>query len=72
VTEQTIPIEDVIDSVTVRRLAAPASLQKKPISRNALLRWRADRDFPAPFKRTESGIELWDAREVRRWVRDHS
>lgn len=39
--------------------------------RNTLIRWRRDRDFPAPI-RTVPGpggqVELWDIREVRAWL----
>lgn len=69
-----IPPDEVIDSVTVRWLARRAAVQPRrsrrsaSVSRNTLIRWRESRGFPAPFKQTEGGVELWDAREVRAWI----
>lgn len=65
-----IPPRYIIDATTARRLCRTLSQRRQPLSRNTLGRWRKNRRFPDPFLTTESGVELWDERAVREWVKE--
>lgn len=66
----TIPVDEIITTTTVRKMV---SATKTPVTRHTLIRWR-DPDlspyprFPQPV-RVVDGVELWDAREIRAWIK---
>jgi predicted DNA-binding transcriptional regulator AlpA len=59
----------IIDGMTARRLCQSLNQRRVPLSRNTFGRWRRDRAFPDPIITTESGVELWDERQVKAWVK---
>lgn len=54
---------DIIGGLEARQLAGG-------VSRATLLRWRADHGFPEPIRTLEGGIELWDRRQVKAWLKE--
>lgn len=57
-----VPARHIVSKGEVRKLCGG-------ITRHTLIDWRATQDFPKPFRTLRlSKIELWDAREVRRWL----
>jgi predicted DNA-binding transcriptional regulator AlpA len=61
---------DILSAADVRRLCGITSQD-----RHTLIRWRANRGFPPPFKslRQKRGqtFDLWDRREVRQWLKEN-
>ena len=60
-----VPPREMIGNLEVRKLAGG-------ITRHTLIAWRRDHEFPAPVARIPaagSPCEVWDAREVRAWLR---
>ena len=55
-----VPHTDLIRNETVRGLCGG-------ISRNTLLAWRRERGFPQPLD--VDGLELWDRRQVKDWIK---
>ena len=62
-----IPQREIIDATDCRRLGAKTR-GVKDIPRSTLLYWRKHLEFPKPFKKTRGGTELWDRREVVKWL----
>lgn len=60
-----VPVDEIVGNAAVRRMC---STTKTPITRHTLIRWRETEEFPQPIRVTD-GVELWDAREVRDWLR---
>lgn len=56
-----VPLMELVTNARVRHLAGG-------VTRHTLLRWRTEEQFPPPVLETD-GVELWDAREVRAWLR---
>lgn len=67
----TLPADEIVTTAVVRKMLGHG---RKPVTRHTLLRWRSPdtnpygRPFPEPF-RIVDGVELWDAREIRAWIR---
>lgn len=62
-TPEPIPPREIVGNAEVRHLCGD-------ISRHTLIRWREQRDFPAPARVLRlSKTELWDARHVRAWLK---
>jgi hypothetical protein len=54
---------DIIGGAEVRRMCGG-------ITRHTLINWREKRSFPAPVRvLRDTKVELWDARQVRAWLR---
>lgn len=71
-TEYTLRPRDIIGNKEVRRMCGPRG--GPAITRHTLIRWRADLGFPEPIRalsgRGHTKTELWDARQVRAWLRE--
>ena len=71
---------DIVGNEAVRKIAGYyLGHEWRPVTRPTLLKWRRERGFPAPLPIPRAGvgpggqpIELWDAREVRAWCKDHA
>lgn len=59
----TVRPRDIVGTAEVRRMCGG-------ITRHTLLKWRADRGFPPPIRKLRQG-EVWDARDVRAWIKQY-
>jgi hypothetical protein len=64
---------DLLLTSDVRRMA---SLNRQPITRHTLIRWRAEKGFPEPVRSIKVGrgrraqtVDLWDRRDVKAWLK---
>lgn len=72
-----VPPGFIIGPATARQLASKArrpggpksGRQNTEITRRTFIAWRRVRGFPEPFLTVE-GMDLYDARAVRAWVRE--
>lgn len=56
-----MPLEELVTAAAVRYMCGAHQ-------RRTLIRWRESHGFPEPVLKT-GDVELWDAREVRAWLR---
>lgn len=69
--EGAVPAKHLVDTAEVRRIAGRAVHgNRKPVTRHTLLNWRDRHGFPDPLPAPKVHGELWDVREVRRWLRE--
>lgn len=57
-----VPPGQIVGVYEVRRLCGG-------ISRPTLIRWRTQPGFPEPIRKLKGNVELWDARDVRAWLK---
>lgn len=68
-----IDTKHLVDTPEVRRICGRAiHSNRKPVTRSTLLKWRARHGFPQPLPAPKVSGELWDVREVRKWLRERS
>lgn len=54
---------DIIDVTDIRTIGGVTN-------RRSVIRWRQDPTFPKPIRTTGGGVELFDRRAVRKWLKD--
>lgn len=61
-TATVIPVRHIVSKAEVRKICGG-------ITRHTLISWRQTEGFPKPIRTLRlSKVELWDSREVRRWL----
>jgi hypothetical protein len=66
-----VPPQHLADTAYVRKIAGRAVHgRSKSIQRGTLLTWRKTKGFPEPLPTRYVGGELWDVRQVRKWLRE--
>lgn len=69
----TVRTRDIVGNLAVRKMCGRVTREDhRPIMRHTLIAWRESRGFPEPLDAPRAGAELWDAREVRAWLREQA